>query len=77
MATQRLDWKEKLHTIIYSGSKTLKGQHGTRFLITGFATQCILGFKPINERICKIRIKGKFYNMTIISVYAPTGDENK
>ena len=25
----------------------------------------------------KLRIKGKFYNMTIISVYAPTEDENK
>jgi len=24
-----------------------------------------------------MRIKGKFYNMTIISVYAPTEDENK
>ena len=34
-------------------------------------------FEPINERICNMRIKGKFYNMTIVSVYAPTEDENK
>jgi exonuclease III len=27
--------------------------------------------------MCKLRIKGKFYNITIISVYAPTEDENK
>jgi exonuclease III len=25
----------------------------------------------------KLRIKRKFYNMTVISVYAPTGEENK
>jgi exonuclease III len=37
----------------------------------------MLGFEPINKRMCKLRIKGKFYNMTIISVYAPTEDENK
>ena len=62
---------------LYSGLKTSKGQHGTGFLITGCATQRILGFEPINERMCKLRIKGKFYNMIIISVYAPTEDENK
>ena len=27
--------------------------------------------------MCELRIKGKFYNMTIIGVYAPTEDENK
>jgi exonuclease III len=25
----------------------------------------------------KLKIKGNFYNMTIVSVYAPTEDENK
>jgi hypothetical protein len=69
--------KRKNYTLLYSGLKTSKGQHGTGFLITGFATQCILGFEPINERMCKLRIKGKFCNMTIISVCAPTEDENK
>ena len=45
--------------------------------MTGCATQGVLGFETINERMCKLRIKGKFYNMTIISVYAPTEDQNK
>ena len=57
--------------------KTAKRQHGTGFLITGCATKCILGVEPINERMCKLRIEGKFYNTTVISVYAPTEDENK
>ena len=68
--------KKKNYTLLYSGLKTLKGQHGTGFLITGCVTHCILGL-PNNERMCKLRIKGKFYNMTIISVYAPTEDENR
>jgi len=36
-----------------------------------------LGFEGINERMCKLRIEGKFCNMTIISVYTATADENK
>ena len=71
------DWIKENYTLLYSGSKTSKEEHGTGFLITGCATKCILGFEPINERMCKLRMKGKLYNMTIISVYAPTEDENK
>jgi exonuclease III len=33
-----------------------------------------MGFEPVNERICKLRIRGKFYNLTLISAYAPTED---
>ena len=82
-ALQEVRWphdgwiKEKNYTLLYSVLKTSKGQHGTGFLITGNATQCILGFEPIIERMCKLRIKGRFCNMTIISVYAPAEDENK
>ena len=62
---------------MYSGLKTSKGKHGTGLLIIGCATQCILGFEPINERMCKLRIEGQFYNMTAVSVYAATGEEKK
>jgi hypothetical protein len=40
--------KEENYTLLYSSLKTSKGQNGTEFLITGFATQCILGFETIN-----------------------------
>jgi len=33
-----------------------------------------MGFDPINERMCKLKIGGKFYNLTLISAYAPTED---
>jgi exonuclease III len=71
-------WIEKKnYTLLHNELKTSKRQHGTGFLITRCATQRILDIEPINERMCKLRIKGKFYNMTIISVYAPTEHENK
>ena len=67
----------KNYTLLYSGFKTSKEQHGTGIIITGCATKCILGFEPINERMCKLGIKGKFYNMTIMSIYASTEEGNK
>jgi exonuclease III len=71
-ALQEVRWphngwiKKKTYTLLHSGLKTSKEQHGTGFLITGYMAQRILGFEPISERTCKLRIKGKFCNMTIV-----------
>ena len=37
----------------------------------------ILRFEPIFDRICKLRVKGKLYNITLISIYAPTEDKER
>ncbi|KAG8239827.1 hypothetical protein J437_LFUL019002 [Ladona fulva] len=49
----------------------------TGFMISSKIRRSLLLFEPINERICKIRIKGKFRNMTFITVHAPTGDQTE
>lgn len=80
-ALQEIRWPnsgyitKKDYTFMYSGLKDMKGQRGTGFLVRGEARKCIMGFEPINERMCKLRIKGKFCNITIVSVYAPTEDK--
>jgi hypothetical protein len=35
----------------------------------------IMSFTPINERICTFRLKGKFHNLTLINVHAPTEEK--
>jgi hypothetical protein len=37
----------------------------------------ILGFELISDHICKLGVKGKFHNMTLINVYAPTEDKEE
>jgi hypothetical protein len=35
----------------------------------------LLDFKPQNNRISKIRLKGRFRNITVISAYAPMNNK--
>jgi hypothetical protein len=35
----------------------------------------IIGFEPCNERLSKLRIRGRYYNISIINAYAPTEDK--
>jgi len=37
----------------------------------------IIDFEPINSRMCKVRIKGKFYNTTVVNICAPTESANE
>jgi hypothetical protein len=32
----------------------------------------VLGFQPINDRICTLRVKARFFNICLICVHAPT-----
>jgi exonuclease III len=45
------------------------------FMIAKAVTQNILQTETINTRICKVRIKGWFRNIIIISAHAPTEDK--
>jgi hypothetical protein len=34
-------------------------------------------FTPINERLCVIRIKGRFFNYSLINIHATTNDSEE
>lgn len=71
----RIDKKE--YTLLYSGPENRTGRFGTGFMISSRIRKSLLSFESINEKICKLRIKGRFRNMTFITVHAPTEDKTE
>jgi len=57
-------------TILYSGS--MKSTLGTGFVVSKEYKGSIMEFKPINERICTLRIRARLFNIALICVHAPT-----
>lgn len=48
---------------------------GTGFIVGPKMKSLVIDFKPINERLCTLRMRGKFYNISVINVHAPTEEK--
>jgi exonuclease III len=57
---------------IYTSSLANIHEFGTAFLVDSKFNHMVKNFTPINERLCVIRIKGRFFNYSLINIYAPT-----
>ena len=62
-------YKHRGFTVLSSGGKG--GQFGTAFIVDARWGKHIIDWKPINERICILRLRGRFFNYSIINVHAP------
>jgi hypothetical protein len=54
-------------TLHYSGNDR-QGNRGVDFIVSKKASSSVLGFSPISERMCTLRIKDKFHNFTFVNV---------
>jgi exonuclease III len=83
IAQQELRWKgagqinKPTYTLYYSCNPKKTGQLGRGFMIRNEIKKNILSFEPYNERLYKLRIEGKFNNLPIVSVHAPTEEKDK
>ena len=50
---------------------------GTGFTVGPWLKQTIMDFRAINDRLCTLRMRGKFFNISLINVHAPTEDKEE
>ncbi|XP_038118371.1 uncharacterized protein LOC119769557 [Culex quinquefasciatus] len=78
---QVLDWpgRQTNSRFYLSGGKDKK--LGTGFIVRGKMQDRVFGFTAFSERMCKLRIRGRFFNYSIINVHCPheekTDDEKE
>ena len=83
MYSARIGWPwkgnviKKNYMILYRGHKSNKHEFGTLFCISRHIIHNLLDFEPVNERICKIRVKLKYYNLVLISTNTPTEEKDE
>ena len=58
--------------LYYSGPQDNSGQYGVAFALSPKAHKSLLSWNPISPRIALARFKGHPFNLTVVSVYAPT-----
>jgi exonuclease III len=77
VALQEIRWEgqgeinKKHFIVIYSGPENRTGRYGTGFIISRKIKEGILECEPVNDRLCRIQIRGKLRNLTVISAHAP------
>ncbi|KAM0734063.1 Craniofacial development protein 2 [Formica fusca] len=82
VALQEIRWKgqgelrKRAYSMYYSGGER-PGHQGTGFYVEKKIRKSVLLFEPINDRICRLRLRGRFQNISMVAVYAPTEDRDE
>jgi len=81
LAIQEVRWpgkgqiNKKDYLFYYSGTKEKIDQTGRGFLLMKKIQTYIISYVLHNERLSKLRLIGKYNNITLINAYAPTEDK--
>ena len=58
------------YTVFYSCHETLH-RLGVSFAVSQDVLSKVVDFRAVNERICVLRVRGKWFNMSLINIHAP------
>lgn len=62
------------YTFLYSGEQR-RYTSGTGFILNKKTMRAVIDWKPVNDRLCLLRLKCKHRNLTLINVHAPTEEK--
>jgi hypothetical protein len=65
------------YTICYSGSSGARNVFGTGFYVHKKLKQYIMNFEPVDECLCHLCMKGKFFNINLICAHVPAEDKDE
>jgi exonuclease III len=79
-AIQRLRWldegvMEKKNHVMFYNCQRKSHMFGTGFIVSKKIKHLILDFQAKSHRICRVRIKRKFLNYSLICAHYPTEDK--
>lgn len=63
--------------MLYSGRDNDQHHEGVAIILKKGMEKCLMEWKPISNKLLKIRVKGKHVNTTTIQCYAPTKDSEE
>ncbi|XP_046663006.1 craniofacial development protein 2-like [Homalodisca vitripennis] len=62
----------KDYFIYYSGCEDDRYHGGVGVAVNKRISEAVIHYEAINNRLCNIRLRGKFSNISLVSFYAPT-----
>jgi hypothetical protein len=81
LAVQEVRWTgsgvlDRREYTFYCSGHSKTHQFGTGFLVSRKIIHLVIDYVPINMRLCKIRIRGRFHNYSLVSAHVPTEDKD-
>lgn len=64
--------ESEYYHLFHSGPNNNSGQHGVAIAIRDKIRKSLMSWSPISPRLASIRLRGKYVNISIVAVYAPT-----
>lgn len=82
LAIQEVRWLgknilEKKNCTVYYTFNDKQHYLGTGFIVSNHIRIMVIDFKPIDIKICVLRIKAKFQNYSFICVHSPTEEKSE
>ena len=64
-------------TVLYSGRNDDLHHEGVAIILKKGVERSLMEWRPVNNRLMSVRLKGKHINISIIQCYAPTNDSSE